>query len=98
MNPKDLALALAAGGARGAYHSGAMLFLAEQGLRFAFVSGASIGSLNASFYAQGDGSPGHVEDLIHRWRAVPNLGIIRVNKTTALKILAEVGAFGIDSL
>ncbi len=98
MNPKDLALSLAAGGARGAYHSGAMLFLAEQGLRFTFVSGASIGSLNASFYAQGDGSPGHVEELIGRWRAVHKLEIMRVNATTVLKVLSGIRTLGIDSL
>lgn len=63
MTPGPLALALSAGGARGAYQAGAMLFFAEQGIKFSAVAGTSIGALNGAHYAQGDGSVAHIEKL-----------------------------------
>jgi predicted acylesterase/phospholipase RssA len=42
---------------------GALLYLAEHGLRFGAVAGSSIGSLNGAYLVQGDGSPGHLEGL-----------------------------------
>ena len=48
---KPYALALAGGGARGAYEVGVWNALAQAGLRFNAVSGTSIGSMNAAFVA-----------------------------------------------
>ena len=76
---ENRALALAAGGARGAYQAGALLCMAERGLTFNQVAGTSIGALNGAFYAQGDGSAGHMADLCSRWRFLPQAGIIQIN-------------------
>jgi NTE family protein len=70
-------LALAAGGARGAYQVGALLCLAEQGLRFRQVAGSSVGALNGAFLAQGDGSPGHLSRLAELWRTLPRIPLLR---------------------
>jgi len=53
---KKLGIALAGGGARGAYQIGAWKALAELGLvdKISAYSGASVGSLNAVLYAAGD--------------------------------------------
>lgn len=48
------ALALEGGGARGAYHMGAIKALYELGYNFDAVSGTSIGSINGAMIAQGD--------------------------------------------
>lgn len=80
MNEK-LGLALASGGARGAYQAGALLALAEHGLCFSSIAGTSIGSLNGAFYCTGDGSPGHMENLCRLWRAAPDAGLISVDST-----------------
>ena len=83
----SVALALAAGGARGAYQAGALLYFAERGIVFDAVAGTSIGSLNGAFYAAGDGSAGHVERLAEYWRRMPEAGIIQVS-----------GAVGVEAL
>lgn len=90
MTPPYLALALSAGGARGAYEVGAMLHLAEQGMRFRTVAGASIGALNGAFYAQGDGSPGHIAELAKRWRTLPDAGVVQIDGKWALAMLASL--------
>ena len=88
-------LALASGGARGAYQAGALLLMAERGVRFDSVAGTSIGALNGAFYVQGDGSAGHLEKLCHLWRAVPNAGIIQISGTTIARSAAMLAARGI---
>ena len=47
-------LTLEGGGARGAYHIGAVKALIENGYEFQAVVGTSIGAINAAFIAQGD--------------------------------------------
>lgn len=79
MPEQTTGLVLASGGARGAYQAGAMLYLAEQGVRFTHVSGTSIGSLNGAYYAQGDGSPGHLEGLCSLWQELAGLDLIQMN-------------------
>ena len=88
-------LALASGGARGAYQAGALLLLAERGVRFDSLAGTSIGALNGAFYVQGDGSAGHLEKLCHLWRAVPNAGIIQISGTAIARSAAMLAARGI---
>jgi NTE family protein len=44
-------LVLAGGGARGAYHAGAVKYLAEQNVQLVAVAGASVGALNGSLVA-----------------------------------------------
>lgn len=48
------AVALSAGGARGAYQFGCIKALADSGIQFTAVAGSSIGALNSSLLAQGD--------------------------------------------
>lgn len=47
-------LALEGGGAKGAFHMGAVKALREHGLEFGAVAGTSIGALNGAIIAQGD--------------------------------------------
>lgn len=49
-----LGLALEGGGARGAYHIGAMQACMEEGLTFNAIAGTSIGAINGAMFAQGD--------------------------------------------
>jgi NTE family protein len=79
MGEHSVALALAAGGARGAYQAGALLYFAERGIVFDAVAGTSIGSLNGAFYAAGDGSAGHVGRLAEYWRRMPEAGVMQVS-------------------
>ena len=51
---KNYGLVLEGGGAKGAYHVGAVKALVENGYGFKVVSGTSIGALNAAMIAQGD--------------------------------------------
>ncbi len=91
-----MGLALASGGARGAYQAGALLALAELGLRFHSIAGTSIGSLNGAFYCTGDGSVGHMEDLCRLWRATPDAGLIEVDPSAVAKTLIKL--FGTTEL
>ena len=56
-----LALALEGGGAKGAFHMGAMKAFFEEGYEFDAVAGTSIGALNGAVIAQGD------FELGYRW-------------------------------
>ena len=51
---KTYAVALEGGGAKGAFHIGAVQACLEAGLRPDVVAGTSIGALNAAMIAQGD--------------------------------------------
>ena len=85
-------LALASGGARGAYQAGSLLLLAEQKIQFNTVAGTSIGALNGAFYVQGDRSVGHAEKLCDLWRAIPDAGIIQISGTAIARAGAMVFA------
>ena len=88
----DRALALAGGGAKGAFQAGALLYLAERGMTFDRVGGTSIGALNGAFYSQGDGSAGHMEDLCRRWRALPDAGLIQISGSFVQKAVGYIFA------
>jgi NTE family protein len=95
------ALALAAGGARGAYQAGALLALAEGGVTFHAVSGASIGCVNGAYLVQGDGSPGHLEELCVLWRRLPGSEILRLDGAAVGRmaaLLASPGRAGLVGL
>jgi predicted acylesterase/phospholipase RssA len=66
-----ICLNLAPGGAKGAYQAGALLRLAEKGIRFDRVLGSSIGALNGAFYVQGTGSPEEMTHLCKVWLSLP---------------------------
>lgn len=92
MTEPTFALALSSGGARGAYEAGALLYLAERGLRFGAVAGASVGSLNGAFYVQGDGSPAHMKALGERWRTLPDAGVVQVDASKVVAVLASLAS------
>jgi NTE family protein len=87
MTSGSLALALSAGGARGAYQAGAMRFFAEQGIKFSAVAGTSIGALNGAYYAQGDGSVAHIDGLVQLWRSLPDMHFLQITEATAVAAL-----------
>lgn len=78
-------LALASGGARGAYQAGAMLALAENSIKFTHISGTSIGALNGAFYAQGDGSIIDMKNLCSLWREIGKINLIKPNLELLIK-------------
>lgn len=72
-------LALASGGARGAYQAGAMLALAERNIKFSHIAGTSIGTLNGAFYVQGSGSIRDMNNLCSLWREIGKINLIKPN-------------------
>ena len=58
-------LTLEGGGARGAYHIGAVKALVENGYEFKSVVGTSIGAVNAAFICQGD-----LDEVYNMWQTL----------------------------
>lgn len=67
-------LTLEGGGARGAYHIGAVKALYENGYEFEAVVGTSIGAVNAAFIAQGD-----LEEVYNMWKTLSFSDLFNVN-------------------
>ncbi len=88
MNNK-VALALAGGGARGAYQAGAMLALAKHGLYFNEIAGTSVGTLNGAFYAQSDGSVHAMNGLCNLWKEIGNTKMVKVDALSASKSIVQ---------
>lgn len=66
MSKRKIGIVLSGGGTKGAGQLGMMLFLEEQGLHPEFISGISVGSLNATFWAQ----EGDLRLLERLWREI----------------------------
>jgi len=60
---KTLGLALGGGGLKGLAHIGVLQILADNGIKPAFISGTSAGSIIAAFYASGL-SPYYMEEIV----------------------------------
>jgi NTE family protein len=60
---KSLGLALGGGGLKGLAHIGVLQILSDNGIKPAFISGTSAGSIIAAFYASGL-SPYKIEDVV----------------------------------
>lgn len=87
---KKYGLVLEGGGAKGAYHVGAIKALAENGYTFNAVVGTSIGALNAALVAQGD-----FDKLAKIWHdttysTIFNVDEEKVEKTLNAKIDIDV--------
>jgi len=83
---KKLGIALAGGGARGAYQIGAWRALKEHGLdtKFDAYSGASVGSLNAVLFAMGD------YDLAYEtWMSLDKRSLFNIEKHILKRIVKE---------
>ena len=75
-------VALEGGGARGAYHIGALKALKENGYRISGIVGTSIGSFNAAVFAQGD-----FDKLYEFWTSSTSSDLLNINEGDLLKIV-----------
>ncbi|MCA1961378.1 MAG: patatin-like phospholipase family protein [Desulfomonile sp.] len=79
------ALALSAGGARGAYQIGCWKAFVERGLSFTAVAGSSIGALNGAFVCQGD-----VSRAWSFWEEIAETGIAALDYATLRKMAVRL--------
>ncbi|MDZ7330368.1 MAG: patatin-like phospholipase family protein [candidate division KSB1 bacterium] len=87
MSRRKIGLVLSGGGAKGAGQLGMMLYLAEQGLQPEFISGISVGSLNATFWAQ----EGDLHLLERLWREIKgNSDIYKNNWFRPWKLIRSI--------
>lgn len=75
-------VALEGGGARGAYHIGAIKALIENGYEISGVVGTSIGAFNAAIIAQGD-----FDALYKFWTSSTSADLLDINKEDISKII-----------
>ncbi len=75
-------LALEGGGAKGAFHMGAVKALIEEGYDFQGVTGTSIGALNGAIIAQGDFEVGY-----RMWETMDNSLLFEMEDMQLSKIL-----------
>lgn len=75
-------IALEGGGARGAYHIGAIKALIENGYEISGVVGTSIGAFNAAVIAQGD-----FDTLYKFWTSSTSADLLDINKEDISKII-----------
>jgi len=75
-------IALEGGGARGAYHIGALKALIENGYKISGIVGTSIGSLNAAIVAQGD-----FDKLYELWTTSTTAELINMKEKDLVKIV-----------
>lgn len=81
-------LVLTGGGAKGAYHVGALQYLSELGFSPCMIAGTSIGALNGAVLA----SPRSFDQSVHRldelWDQLGRAGILRPNSGAVLPVLS----------
>lgn len=82
-----MALALTAGGARGAYQIGCWKAFVERGISFEAVSGSSIGALNAAFVCQGD-----VESALSFWQELSETRFLTPDYVRLRRLFLRLGA------
>ncbi len=75
-------VALEGGGARGAYHIGAIKALIENGYKISAVVGTSIGALNAAIVAQGD-----FDKLYKYWINITSTDLFDINAEDVSKLV-----------
>lgn len=75
-------LALEGGGARGAFHMGAVKALLEEGYEFNGIAGTSIGAINGAIIAQGDFEAGY-----KLWETMDNSLLFDIEEAQVQKIL-----------
>lgn len=77
-------IALEGGGARGAYHIGALKALIENEYEISGIVGTSIGSFNAAIVAQGD-----FDKLYELWTTSTTAGILNIEEKDLQKIVSR---------
>lgn len=75
-------IALEGGGARGAYHIGALKALMENGYKISGIVGTSIGSFNGAIVAQGD-----FDKLYECWTNLTSSDLFNIDKSDLHKIV-----------
>ena len=75
-------VALEGGGARGAYHIGALKALMENGYEISGIVGTSIGAFNAAVVAQGD-----FDKLYKFWTSSTSADLLDINIQDVVKIV-----------
>lgn len=84
------ALVLAGGGSLGAVQAGMLQALCAAGASFDFVVGASVGALNAGFFAA-DPTLAGARRLAALWRAVTRADVMPATLATALNVILRRG-------
>lgn len=77
-------VALEGGGARGAYHIGALKALRENGIKIGAIVGTSMGAFNAAVYAQGD-----FDKLYELWTTCSSTLVVDINDKELSKLLVK---------
>ena len=85
-NPQ-IGLVLAGGGAKGAYHAGALCYLAEIGLQPQIIAGTSIGALNGAALAANIPFIDAVQRLDNLWTKLGKSKVIDLHQNIALTTL-----------
>ena len=75
-------LTLEGGGARGAYHIGAVKALLENGYEFGAIVGTSIGAINAAFLAQGD-----FDEIYKMWKTLSFSDLFDIDEDKIIKAM-----------
>lgn len=81
-------LVLTGGGAKGAYHVGALRYLAELGFSPHIIAGTSIGALNGAVLASQPSFEQAVQRLEQLWDQLGEANILRPNIAAALPLLS----------
>jgi NTE family protein len=96
-NEPKVGLVLTGGGAKGAYHIGAVKALAELNIPIHGVSGASIGALNGAIVSTSESMHSAHETLNRLWTCLVNDSVISVSNKVPIYCTAMAGmgaAFG----
>lgn len=83
-----IGLVLAGGGAKGAYHAGALRYLAELGLQPRIIAGTSIGALNGAVLAANVPFSQGVIRLNQLWDELGQAKILRPNTEAVFQVLS----------
>lgn len=88
---KDIALILAGGGGKGAYHIGVWKALREFGIdrNISATAGTSVGALNAALFMQGD-----YEVAEQVWRSITHDKLLNLSPKKVLSMLTGIGLRG----
>jgi len=85
----QIGLVLAGGGAKGAYQTGAVRYLAEIGLQPQIIAGTSIGALNGAILAANTSFDYAVELLDRIWTKLGETGVIKPHQDIAISALNQ---------
>ncbi|MBD2465967.1 patatin-like phospholipase family protein [Oscillatoria sp. FACHB-1407] len=90
MTPNEpcIGLVLAGGGAKGAYHAGALRYIAELGFEPHIIAGTSIGALNGAILSANLPFNSAVQQMNELWDQLSYANILRPNKDLVIQAIA----------